>query len=94
MSKVKVPASISGLYQSQPTAEAKSNLLKDYKDWQDSRFSKAHYDYLVRENERLLQEYVDSSWINRFMRRNFIAENKAQLALIKKLKATFRCEEI
>lgn len=94
MSKWKVPTSIAPLYNRCKTTEEKTKLLKDYKSWQESMFSKAHFDYLVQEQERLIQEYLDSSWINRFVKRNFIIENKAKLALIKKLRDTFRCEEI
>lgn len=94
MSKWKVPSSIGPLYNQCKTSEQKSKLLKEYRDWQESRFSQAHYDYLVKEHERAIQEYIESSWINRFVRRNFIAENKAKLELLKKLKDTFKCEEI
>lgn len=94
MSKWKVPTSIAPLYNNCQTKEEKQKLLTHYKDWQEGLFAKAHYDFLVKEYEKLIQEYVESSWINRFMQRNFIIENKAKLALLKKLRDTFRCEEI
>lgn len=94
MSKWKVPTSIASLYNSCRSPKEKDKLLKDYKDWQESRFSQAHYDYLVKEYEKAIQDYVSSTWYNRFVRRNFIAENKAKLELLKKLRDTFRCEEI
>lgn len=94
MSKWKVPTSIAPLYNKCKTAEEKTKLLSDYKQWQESRFSKAHYDYLKAEYDKLLQEYIEASWINKYVQRNFVIENKAKLAVIKKLQDTFRCEEI
>lgn len=94
MSKWKVPTSMAPLYNKCKSSEEKKKLLDSYRMWQESMFSQAHYDYLVNEYEKLIQEYVESSWINRFMQRNFIIENKAKLALLKKLQSTFKCEEI
>jgi hypothetical protein len=94
MSKLKVPVSVAPLYNRCKTSEEKSKLLRHYKEWQEGMFAKAHYDYLVKEYEKLIQDYVESSWINRFMQRNFIIENKAKLAILKKLQSTFKCEEI
>ena len=94
VSKWKVPSSIAPLYNKCKTSEEKTKLLKDYKQWQESMFSKAHYEYLIREHDKLIQEYVESSWINRFVQRNFIIENKAKLSLIKKLRDTFKWEEV
>lgn len=94
MSKLRVPASITSLYNQCRTSEEKTKLLRHYKEWQEGMFAKAHYDYLVKERENALQEYVESSWVSRFMRQNFIAENKAKLALLKKLQSTFKCEDV
>lgn len=94
MSKLRVPASIASLYNNSKTTEEKTKLLRHYKEWQEGMFAKAHYDYLVKEYEKAIQEYVESSWITRFMQRSFIAENKAKLALLKKLQSTFKCEDV
>lgn len=94
MSKVKVPASIAVEYQKCTTLDERNELLKRYKEWQRGQFAKAHFEYLEREYEKALQEYVSANWLTRFAQRNFIAENKAKLSLLKKLKDTFKCEVI
>jgi len=94
LSKYKVPAAIAPLYQEQRSADERTRLLKGYRDWQESRFSRAHYEYLERQYQKTLDEYVNASWLTRFAQRNFIAENKAKLQLLRKLKDTFLCEEI
>ena len=92
--KYKVPAAIASLYNAQPSAEARSKLLQDYRDWQEGRFAKAHYAYLEREHERLLKEFLEDKWYSRFVKNFSITTTRAKLAVVAKLKETFKCEEV
>jgi hypothetical protein len=92
--KTKIPASLVSVFSREQDAKQKSDLIKQYKDWQESRFSKAHYEYLCKEHDKLINEYINMSWTTKFLRSVFLTENKAKLEVIKKLKETFRCETI
>lgn len=94
MSKVKIPTSVVSSFSREQSKEGKELIVRRYKDWQESEFSKAHYAYLCKEYDRLLNEYVNASWATKFLRTTFLIENKAKLQVIKKLKDTFKCETI
>lgn len=94
MSKTRIPQSIAPLFNREQDKEQKALMIKRYKEWQESEFAKAHYLYLCKEYDRLLNEYITASWTTRFIRTTFLTENKAKLEVLKKLKETFKCETI
>lgn len=90
-SKVSVPSAIAGLFTEAPQTE-KQLLLDRYKDWQESLFAKAHYEYLVRKYNQELKKLMDVNLDTPFeIGKNHI-EVKARLELLNDLKNTFKCE--
>ncbi len=94
MSRMKVPVAVSSIYSGLSSTKERTELLDQYKDWQQGRFAKAHYDYLVKEYEKCVKDYTEASWLTHFARKQFLADNRAKMQLLKQLMTTFNCEDV